>query len=724
MTAPAPRTSLAHSSGPRTWWIPVWSAALIVLGCVPLGTAYRGWWVPLLLAGVAVSAFALAALGSLLRIARWLVALAGVTVLAIITSTMASSALESSPAGARSVLPLIDSLPRLLTASRPAPATAALLSPTVLLVGVVALAVALAVTGRRGADSRTTGIAGLVGSIVLQVAAALLVAGQDQQAVLVAIGTLLVASLGWVLAGAQPRSDSGRRHGLVLPGTVAMGAAVTAVVALALPTAGAFEARRYITPPTLPAEAINPVPDVTAWVRGGEVDLFDLTAHGTALPHRVSIAVLPDYDGAMWRLDARLRAPGVVDDPDLLPGRRQAALDLEVEVRDLAGSWLPTLGRVESIEGAAPLADVDTGTLVLADGDAPTNYRLRTVVDAPEEADAERAGVPSALQAARYLELPRVSADLREEAFALTEGSTSRLEQARRLADGIREGRELDVAAVSGSSYGRLAEFLFLPREEGGARGTQEQFAGSFAVLARTLGIPSRLVVGFEVPDAVVTDGATSTVTVTGADASIWAEIYLADIGWIAFDPSPDAASSTGQGPGASPMPSLAPLDQIEAAEPDEPETLRDDVPASEGTREGASLTGLFGVVAAVVVLPLLALALLRGRRRSRLRRAGARGAWQHVADAAWLAGLESGPGVDARTLAREVVHAGADPEVRQLAASAEHDAFAPEGPDATGSQSAHDWAVASRAALALRRSVPWRQRLWWDISPAVLRRR
>lgn len=60
--------------------------------------------------------------------------------------------------------------------------------------------------------------------------------------------------------------------------------------------------------------------------------------------------------------------------------------------------------------------------------------------------------------------------------------------------------------------------------------------ASAMAVMARTLGIPSRYVVGFSVraADMNVEGG----FTVRNAQAHAWAEIYLKGIGWIPFDPT------------------------------------------------------------------------------------------------------------------------------------------------------------------------------------------
>ncbi len=60
--------------------------------------------------------------------------------------------------------------------------------------------------------------------------------------------------------------------------------------------------------------------------------------------------------------------------------------------------------------------------------------------------------------------------------------------------------------------------------------------ASAMAVMARTLGIPSRYVVGFSVGSAEM--GEPGYFTVRNAQAHAWAEIYLKGIGWIPFDPT------------------------------------------------------------------------------------------------------------------------------------------------------------------------------------------
>jgi hypothetical protein len=92
-----------------------------------------------------------------------------------------------------------------------------------------------------------------------------------------------------------------------------------------------------------------------------------------------------------------------------------------------------------------------------------------------------------------------------------------------------------------------LLEFLTTRR-----RGDCQQFAWAYAVLARLVGIPSRVVVGYTAGS----QNANGRWLVTTADAHAWPELYFASVGWIRFEPTP--AGSTGQGTAVAPSYSIA----------------------------------------------------------------------------------------------------------------------------------------------------------------------
>lgn len=84
-------------------------------------------------------------------------------------------------------------------------------------------------------------------------------------------------------------------------------------------------------------------------------------------------------------------------------------------------------------------------------------------------------------------------------------------------------------------------------------QGTCVYYATAMAVMARTMGIPSRYVEGFTV-DAVPGSGAYQA---TGQNAHAWCELYFQGLGWLAFDPTPGGSAAAPAVP-SEPLPSAA----------------------------------------------------------------------------------------------------------------------------------------------------------------------
>jgi transglutaminase-like putative cysteine protease len=77
-------------------------------------------------------------------------------------------------------------------------------------------------------------------------------------------------------------------------------------------------------------------------------------------------------------------------------------------------------------------------------------------------------------------------------------------------------------------------EFLFETR-----RGFCEHFAASFVVLMRAAGVPARVVTGYQGGERNPVD---DTWVIRQSDAHAWAEVWLADRGWVRIDPTAAAA--------------------------------------------------------------------------------------------------------------------------------------------------------------------------------------
>ncbi|MEE8490552.1 MAG: DUF3488 and transglutaminase-like domain-containing protein [Acidimicrobiia bacterium] len=81
-----------------------------------------------------------------------------------------------------------------------------------------------------------------------------------------------------------------------------------------------------------------------------------------------------------------------------------------------------------------------------------------------------------------------------------------------------------------------LEEWLLDETSENGYRtGYCEQFALSMAVMARSLGIPTRGVLGFT-PGRRISDG---KIEVLDRNAHAWVELWISNQGWVRFDPTP-----------------------------------------------------------------------------------------------------------------------------------------------------------------------------------------
>jgi hypothetical protein len=94
------------------------------------------------------------------------------------------------------------------------------------------------------------------------------------------------------------------------------------------------------------------------------------------------------------------------------------------------------------------------------------------------------------------------------------------------------------VAVDPGFERVSIGSWLLDPESPQYRLGYAEQFRTAFAVLARTLDIPSRVVLGFA-PGESVDDG---TTIVRDGGAHAWVELWIPQHGWMRFDPTPRSA--------------------------------------------------------------------------------------------------------------------------------------------------------------------------------------
>ena len=126
---------------------------------------------------------------------------------------------------------------------------------------------------------------------------------------------------------------------------------------------------------------------------------------------------------------------------------------------------------------------------------------------------------------------------LEEFAQLITEHGETNFEQAVLLEDFFRDPSifTYDTRVASGHAAGTMVAWLLDPLSPNYREGYSEQFAASMAIMARTLNIPARVILGFA-PGDVAADG---TVTVRETDAHAWVELWFDTQGWVRFDPTP-----------------------------------------------------------------------------------------------------------------------------------------------------------------------------------------
>jgi transglutaminase-like putative cysteine protease len=358
-------------------------------------------------------------------------------------------------------------------------------------------------------------------------------------------------------------------------------------------------------------------------------------------------------------LDTLPRPDGL--DDDVLAEPRP----ISVETQQVRTAWLPLPYPTAEVEGVRGSWFWDDGSLNVRSVDATTleqRYRLTHLDVQPSVAKLRAAGRPApGAVADATLELPEeLPPIIAETAAQVTANARTPYDAAVAIQAFLRSSQfeyseEAPVqGGYDGGGFDVIAKFLEL-RE-----GYCVHFASTMTVLAREIGIPARISVGYTAgtPTDRRVDGEV-VVEVDSHDLHAWPELYFEGVGWIPFEPTQGRGVVPGYSrPGAG--------DESSGVIPSAPSTG----PGSTGRPEGdpdralGDGTGAFAAGAewlrgAGIVLVALALVLLpamirwgvRVGRRRRIR------GGPNPADAAWrelaATAVDLGVTVDDRRTAR-----------------------------------------------------------------------
>jgi transglutaminase-like putative cysteine protease len=280
---------------------------------------------------------------------------------------------------------------------------------------------------------------------------------------------------------------------------------------------------------------LNPLVDIQPQLlTDRRTELFTVRS---AAPAYWRLTALDRFDGRRWSPSrpALYRQDGFGGGDAVAENE---ALRQDFSLTALDSPWLPAAGRAIRVRaaGAGARLDPETDSLVTKKGSRFVRaYRVESHLP-PDPGEQRPSAAGAALEqpvsVARYLSLPRnFPRAVRELAQRFTAGATTPYQRAVALEDSLRVGFIYDESAPPGASVNALTDFLLRSR-----RGFCEQFAGAYAAMARALGLPARVAVGF-------TPGAYDTTTglwrVTTREAHAWPEVFLAGLGWTPFEPTP-----------------------------------------------------------------------------------------------------------------------------------------------------------------------------------------
>jgi hypothetical protein len=256
---------------------------------------------------------------------------------------------------------------------------------------------------------------------------------------------------------------------------------------------------------------------------------------------------LDAFDGEGWHQGDSRRFPLHVRPDGFTPvARPRSARTLRQEIfreamdtRVLFAAAWPV-----ALSGLPPGLTRDSGgALYLLGGRAvPLQYVVLSDPAPPGQGEAD---LPAA-ERKRHLSLPRLDPAIAALAREVAGPGATPAEAASRLQAYLSTQFTYSLDLARPAEKGILEDFLFGRRE-----GYCELFATALAVLLRSLGIPTRLVVGF-------LEGSWNEygeyLAVRQMDAHAWVEAFLPGEGWRTLDPSPRAAFEA-----ARPAPLLGP---------------------------------------------------------------------------------------------------------------------------------------------------------------------
>lgn len=362
----------------------------------------------------------------------------------------------------------------------------------------------------------------------------------------------------------------------------------------------------------------SPDPDLLADLRNDDrTPVLEYTTDDPA-PPPVRVGVAARYADGRWQPTS----PAVAPSPrPVFAAPVGLSQDVRTETRtfSVADSRLrpPYLAAPAPVIGGSVTGarwDQDPTTQMLVTDATPSRYTITYLAIVDRRGGAEPVpaveAVTSGAVSADDLDVSAVTPALRREVRRVTAGASTPAEQADAIQRWLREEGRFTYSLDLPPSSERDPVDAFLSTRTGYC----VQFATTMILMAREQGIPARLATGFL---AGTTEGTSKVVRAN--DAHAWPELYLDELGWVRYEPTPSVRSGpapqygalpedadTGESePTATTRPSVAP--EVTAT-PTEAPRDRDPGATERGGTRGASAPGSLSGAVGAILLGLLAL--------------------------------------------------------------------------------------------------------------------
>ena len=499
-------------------------------------------------------------------------------------------------------------------------------------------------------------------------------------------------------------------------------------------------------------EGVSPLIDLGADLRRPlPVTVINYTTTDPT-PGYLQMTTLDMFSGAIWRhmrstttfftsSTSISRVPGLSDTV------KSSAVTTDVQIHNMTSDWLPApypVSRVTGLDGSWGWEQKD---LTISGFTSTTVNQHYTVVSRelqPTARQLRSAGTDYPESVLNDLLVPSGSPSIiATTARRVTAGAATPYDKAVALQAYFHDGQfRYSLTAPKDGGYdgdtpGTIATFLEKKS------GYCVHFAAAMTFMARELGIPARIAVGYLPGTQTGVAGSKATYSVSSDDLHAWPELYFPGIGWVPFEPT--VGRGTVPDYQSSPTTTAAPdSTATSTAAAGKSLKLNTDVPASTGVIDdpattaissGTSVAAIALVVLALLLAPAIVRRRIRARRLTSVRDGGGqvRTAWMELRASCIDLGLAVPPTETPRVFAERLrrtweqappgasgatARAAASDALHELIDAVERDRFAP------GTGGYADPRLADEVATvvaALAATAGWARRARAMVAPASL---